>query len=279
VIASACLLCGGLDHVPVFNEGGVDILRCRACRHVFSAFEADPHYDGFWGDQVADDEHVYWRAARRRMHRDFCARFIEGRSGRLLDLGCGLGFFLKALEPHRAWAVHGCEISPAAVRFARESLGLENVACGRLEEAPFPAGTFDIVTMWDVLDHLLRPDPVLSHCHALLKKGGLCFIRTPNVFVQLARARVKRLLFGAKPGVGYLQPHHHAHHYSAESIRDLLIRNGFSRVEFAHLHPIEDASGLFGRGLRRLAFRAIRDVAVVSRGALNFDNLFVAAYK
>jgi 2-polyprenyl-3-methyl-5-hydroxy-6-metoxy-1,4-benzoquinol methylase len=277
--ASACLLCGGLDHRPVFHEAGIDILRCRGCRHVFSSFPPHAHYDGFWGDEVADTDQFYWRTARSRMYQDFIARFVAGRSGRLLDMGCGLGYFLKAVAPYPKWEAHGCEISPAAVRYARHTQGLPNVICARLEDADFSAGSFDVVTMWDVLDHLRQPDPVLRHCHRLLKPGGICFLRTPNIVVQLARARLKRLLQGVRPGVAYLQATHHAHHYSRHSIRSLLERNGFSRVEFVHLHPVEDAASGFAQAATRLSFEVVRAAALVSGGRLNLDNLFVVARK
>ena len=276
---SPCLLCGGLDHRPVFHEAGIDILRCRRCRHVFSSVPPHAHYDGFWGDEVADDDQFYWSTARSSMYRDFIDRFVAGRSGRLLDMGCGLGFFLKAVAPHPNWEAHGCEISPAAVRYARQTLGLPNVICARLEDAALSDDSFDVVTMWDVLDHLRQPDPVLRHCHRLLRPGGICFLRTPNVVVQLARARLKRLLLGVRPGVAYLQATHHAHHYSRSSIRSILERNGFSRVEFVHLRPVEDVSSAFAQGVKRLSFEAVRAVAVVSRGRLNLDNLFVIAHK
>ena len=70
--------------------------------------------------------------------------------------------------------------------------------------------SFDIVTMWDVIDHILRPDPLLKRCHALLREGGICFIRTSNIFNQLLRARLKKLVWGMQPGVTYLQARDHA---------------------------------------------------------------------
>ena len=277
-----CLLCGGLQHDSIFNEFGIDILRCRHCRHVFSSFAADPHYDGYWGKEVTEDDHFYWSKARARMHQDFFRRFVAGRSGRLLDMGCGLGFFLKALVPYANWETFGCEISPAAVQYARERLGLHNVLSGRLEDADFPRGSFDIITMWDVLDHIPNPDPLLRHCHALLRKGGICFIRTPNVLNQLFRARLKKVTQGMRPNVAYMMARDHPHHYSEVSIRGLLERNGFSGIEFAHLRPIDGESSrntVFVRGVRNVCFAAVRAAAFASRGRLNFDNLFVLARK
>jgi 2-polyprenyl-3-methyl-5-hydroxy-6-metoxy-1,4-benzoquinol methylase len=272
-----CLLCGSSTHRRVFNEFGVDILRCRACRHVFSSFSAKPHYDGFWGNEVREGEHFYWSKARARMHQEFASRFLVGRSGRLLDMGCGLGFFLKAMSPYASWERYGCEISGAAIRHARETLGLRNVFRTRLEDADLQRDFFDIVTMWDVLEHVLRPDPLLQRCHALLREGGVCFIRTPNVFLQLPRARLTRLVLGMRPRMAYLQARDHLHHYSMVSICRLLERNGFSRVEFLHLHPVQ-SRGWRG-GAKNAWFEAVRALAVVTGGRVNLDNLFVLARK
>jgi 2-polyprenyl-3-methyl-5-hydroxy-6-metoxy-1,4-benzoquinol methylase len=275
-----CLICGGVQHEPIFNEFGVDILRCRHCRHVFSSFAADPYYDGFWGREVTQESHVYWSAARSRMHRDFLQRFVAGRSGRLLDMGCGLGFFLKTLAAYPAWEGYGCEISPAAVRYARESLGLHNVITGRLEDADFPQGSFDVVTFWDVIDHLLQPEPVLRRCYALLREKGICFIRTPNMLVQILRARLKRLARGMRVDSTYLMARDHLHHYSESSIQRLLERTGFSRIEFAHLHPIDSTGkSRLKRAIKNASFETVRALAIASRGRLNFDTLFVVAQK
>lgn len=277
-----CLMCGGLQHERVFNELGIDICRCRNCGHVFSSYPANPHHDGYWGEEVEESDHVYWKTARAPMYQDFFRRFITGRSGRLLDMGCGLGFFVKAMEAHRTWQAYGCEISPAAVRYAREKLGLRNVASGRLEDADLPDGSFDIITLWDVIDHIPRPDPVLQRCQALLKEGGRLFIRAPNISVQLPRARLNRLVRGMRPGVTYLQARDHAHHYSKSSLRRLLERNGFPQIEFLHLRPVGSVSTRqrwLRQGIKDLGFEAVRALAVVSGGYLNFDNLFVVARK
>jgi SAM-dependent methyltransferase len=183
------------------------------------------------------------------------------------------------MAAHPTWEAYGCEISPAAVRYAHETLGLRNVIGGRLEDTKFPEGSFDIITIWDVIEHLLHPEPVLTHCHALLREKGICFIRTPNIEVQLIRARLKKLVRGMQPNSAYLMAHDHLHHYSMSSIRRLLERNGFSNVEFVHLHPIDSLANPFARGIKILGFGAVRALAVASGGNLNLDNLFVIAHK
>jgi|GEM_PF-690164 len=279
-----CLMCGGTEHGVAFTELGIDILRCKGCGHVFSSYRADPHFAGYWGEEVAAGEHYYWSKARARMHRDFFDRFIAGRSGRLLDMGSGLGFFVKAMQAFPAWEAYGCEISPAAVRHAREHLGLERVICSPPQDADLPRDSFDIITLWDVLDHIPQPDPLLGRCHALLKDEGTIFIRTPNVATQLFRARVMKAIRGVAPDRKYLQASDHAHFYSMRSIRALLERNGFHDVEFTHLHPIGGDSGTWWRSLlvaalKTTGYHLLRALAACSGGRLNFDNLFVVARK
>jgi 2-polyprenyl-3-methyl-5-hydroxy-6-metoxy-1,4-benzoquinol methylase len=277
-----CLLCGGRQHRPVFEEHGTDIVRCDACHHVFSTFAGDAHYEGFWGEAVESSEHPYWSQSRVGMYRQFARRFVAGRTGRLLDMGSGLGFFLKEMTEYRDWDSYGCEISPAAVRYAQEQLKLPNVLCTRLADAALPEESFDIITMWDVLDHILAPDPVLTRCHALLKEGGMCFIRTPNIAMHLPRARLKKLVFGMRPGIGYLQARDHMHHYSTSTLRRLLTRNGFADVAFVHLRPVDSLNhrdSAMARAMREVWFQAVRGLDVVSGGRLNYDNLFVVARK
>jgi 2-polyprenyl-3-methyl-5-hydroxy-6-metoxy-1,4-benzoquinol methylase len=194
-------------------------------------------------------------------------------------MGCGLGYFLKVLESYPGWDGHGCEISEAAVRYARETLGLSNIVRARLAEADFPPLSFDVITMWDVLDHLPHPDPVLGRCHELLAHDGVLFIRTPNVSTQLLRARLKASVLGTRPDVAHLKARDHPHIYSSATLRRLLERNGCPRVEFLHLHPITGHRNASLRRVKNLAFQAVRALAVVSGGRLNFDNLFAVARK
>jgi 2-polyprenyl-3-methyl-5-hydroxy-6-metoxy-1,4-benzoquinol methylase len=231
---------------------------------------------------VPEGKHAYWSEARHEMYQDFMRRFIAGRSGRLLDFGSGLGFFLKAMAKHENWEAFGCEISPGAVQFARETLAIKNVRCGRLENMDFQAGSFDLITMWDVLEHLPEPRLILRRCHDLLKEGGRLFIRTPNVTVALFRARLRRVFQMADPGKSYLQVKDHAHHYSVSSMRELLHQHGFSGTDFIHLRPVEDYSGRLGslsRGVATAMFVGVKGLAAISKGHLNFDNLFVLTRK
>ena len=278
--ARICLLCRGKEHAVVFTEFGTDILRCRGCGHIFSSHIADPHDDGFWGDEVVTPD-PYWSVARRPMYEDFRRQFVEGCSGSLLDMGCGLGFFVESIARCQGWNAYGCEISPAAVRHARDKLGLSNILCSPLDEVDLPPSSFDVITLWDVLDHLPEPDGMLQKCHSLLKEGGICFIRTPNIKTQLLRARANKLLRGMRPGVTYLEATGHAHHYSATTSRVLLQRNGFKETKFAHFRPVlaRPEASVFQRHAKTAGYYVVLAISAISGGLLDLDNLYIIAHK
>jgi SAM-dependent methyltransferase len=100
--------------------------------------------------------------------------------GHLLDLGCATGTFLLSMKKKPGWQVSGVEISDHAAGIARGEHGLD-VFTGTLEEAHFPEDTFDVVTMWDVFEHLHNPAASLREIHRVLKPGGLLILRVPNV--------------------------------------------------------------------------------------------------
>ena len=276
-----CLICGGTEAAAIFEEFGVPVLRCRACGHVFSGWDADPDYAGYWGEAVRDPGARFWRDAHGPMYEDFFRLMVREPKGRLLDVGCGIGFFVAEMQARfPGWESHGYEISPAAVRYGREQLGIANLHAGRVEDAGFPAGSFDLITLWDVLEHLRDPDPLLRHMAGLLAPGGALFLHTPNVRVQVPKAKLRRLLRGMEPGGHYLEAKDHLHLYSPRTLRVLLARNGFGDLRFVHLHPIQGVVGVratLGRTLKNLWFHAARGLHAATAGALNLDNLFVAA--
>lgn len=108
-----------------------------------------------------------------------------GNGTRLLDIGCGEGFFL--FNASRAgYMTKGIEISQGAAEYARKEFDLD-VEARPFEELWFPADYFDVVTLWQVLEHLPYPLVVLKEIHRILKPGGLLVTSTPNIEGTLAR--------------------------------------------------------------------------------------------
>ena len=143
--------------------------------------------------------------------------------GRLLDVGCATGTFLAEMKRYGDWHVRGVELNPAAARYATEELGLD-VFNGRLWEADFPEGQFDVVTMWDVLEHVHDPRRTLAEIHRVLKPGGALICSVPNLDSLDAR------LFG-RFWIGLDAPRH-LYVYSRRTLAAMLRAGGLEPRRF-----------------------------------------------
>jgi 2-polyprenyl-3-methyl-5-hydroxy-6-metoxy-1,4-benzoquinol methylase len=143
---------------------------------------------------------------------------LGGKSGRLLDVGCGSGAFLAHMKA-LGWEVAGVEPDGQAARAARDRLGGATIhASLEGSDAPAPA-SFDAVTLSHVVEHLPHPGATLAGCFAALRPGGRLAIATPNA-AALARTR-----FGA--AWLHWDPPRHLQIYSQESLRGLVEAAGF----------------------------------------------------
>lgn len=177
-------------------------------------------------------------------------------SGSLLDIGCATGSFLS-LALAKGWKCHGVEVSAFAAARARERTGCE-IFCGKLEDAPFGAGVFDVVTMWDLLEHL--PDPLqgLEKARALLRPSGLLLVNTPNENSLLRQ--VARFLYRGSGGritapVNRLYHCYHLYYFAEETLKALLRRAGFELVE-VNTKPIPMSRGRISAATR-IAMRVL----------------------
>jgi len=198
----------------------------------------------------------------------------------LLDVGCGLGYFVKAVSRLPHWSAYGYDLSKPAVDFARSKLQLETVFHGKVEESGFERKSFDVITLWDVIEHIPDPDPLISYLFYILNDDGMLFIHTPNVLVQLPKARLKKLISGMKPGTHYLEARDHANLYSPRTIAQVLGRNGFTEIDFVHLRPIQSMAGsrdAWRRFTKNIWFHGAVALYWLSVARVNLDNLFVVA--
>jgi SAM-dependent methyltransferase len=188
VTAGACPVCGGAAPERLFAKGGHEIVRCSACGlvHVaddpasidFGALYGESYYTG--GSDGVFADYVGQEAARRAHARRklWWLRHVPpriARHGRLLDVGCAAGFFLA--EAKTFYEVQGVELSAWSSAYARDHLGLP-VITGTLAEAGLPTAQFDVITLWDVIEHVPDPVPLLAEAARVLKPGGRLVLTT-----------------------------------------------------------------------------------------------------
>jgi SAM-dependent methyltransferase len=148
--------------------------------------------------------------------------------GPLLDIGCATGSFLS-LAKARGWDCRGVEVSAFAAARAREKTGCE-IFCGKLEDAPYPEGGFEAITMWDLLEHLPLPLQGLEKAHRLLKPSGLLLVNTPNensLLRQLARFLYRGSGGRITAPVNRLYHHYHLYYFTVDTLNLLFRRAGF----------------------------------------------------
>lgn len=197
-----CVVCGGADPRPLFTKDGHAIVECAGCGAVyvgddpsaidFAALYGEGYYTG--GSDAVFADYVGQEAARRASARRRLWRLRHLRPriaphGRLLDVGCAAGFFLA--EARAFYEVQGVELSAWSSAYARDRLGLP-VFTGTLADAKLPDAHVDVVTLWDVIEHVPEPVPLLAEAARVLKPGGRLVLTTGDWGSAYARARRER---------------------------------------------------------------------------------------
>ena len=178
---ASCILCGNQTGSRVLFTLFYPIVECAGCGLVYAEFagrEAAPEdYDqsyytsGVYADYLGDREAIHRNAKRLLIELESLAP-----DRRLLDVGCAAGFFLEAARD-RGWSVHGIEVSEYAARYAREQLHLP-VDLGSISTSSKHLAEFDVVTLWDTIEHLERPDLALRNVRRLMSDKGVLAIST-----------------------------------------------------------------------------------------------------
>ena len=174
-----------------------------------------------YSDYISDEVNIR-RTARRRIKA--LSRYIP--SGKLLDVGCAMGFFLDEAKT-LGWQVSGIDVSGFGVNYARSHFGLD-VFHGELTELAVAEASFDLITMWDVIEHVSDPSAYIRQAAKLLRKGGCLSLSTPDVESLPAKIYGKRW-------VGYKLSTEHVSYFSFRTLKRLLEEEGFELVSSGHV--------------------------------------------
>ncbi len=261
-VVNACALCGGRDGTSLFRVDDSLMVRCDRCDLVREATRpaaTDTVYDaeyystasakGGYANYILDAEinRITFTERLRAIERRL------GRKGKLLDVGCALGDFV-AVARELGWDAEGIEISAYAAAQAR-ARGLR-VRTGTLEEVDLPRRSYDVVTLYDVIEHLTDPVGTLRRVRELLRPDGVVHMVTPNVGGLQAR------LLGAR--WYHYKPGEHIYLFSPKTAREAVERSGLRWLGWSRSGSFVTLTYVFSR-LRYYAPRLFGALETIGR--------------
>lgn len=229
----SCNSCGSIDAAPLFTKNGYHLVRCTACDLAYIAnqpnaaqiaelYTAKTDYHTRLLDPASEE---FARMAKvARQHLRMLRKFRDDLTGlRVLDIGCSSGLFLAEAR-QAGMDAHGAELSPETAHFAAEHFGLP-VHPGDWRDAGYAPASFDVITLFDVIEHLPDPMAELRAILPLLKPGGLLLQSTPDIdglFPRLSYKLAAKLDYWPHP-----EPPHHLYQFSAKTLSAMLGQAGY----------------------------------------------------
>src|SRR5262245_50525610 len=245
-----CAVCGSTSARELYTardrlsntDQSFTIARCLGCGvlrtlpEMTDAELASYYPDDYWGN--ADEPSQQWIESSQSEKTHFINRLIGGSAlGRssILDVGCGAGFFLRALNSKK-WDRYGVEISPTAATLAEQALGGGHVFAGGLIDAAWPDLKFDVVTLWSELEHTREPRANLKEAKRIIKRGGSLIVQLPNAGSYQSR------LFGGDWFA--LDAPRHRYHFTLPVLEQLLSGTGFEVYRVSYFSKSHNAHAL-----------------------------------
>ncbi|MFC1960869.1 methyltransferase domain-containing protein [Chloroflexota bacterium] len=228
-----CNFCGSTNTHPYCPENERGLVQCEQCGLVYVGARPDPEalYTLYneqyfssddsgsvgYSDYIADERNIR-KTFERRLK--VLEKYVA--PGRLLDVGCAAGFFVSEAA-QRGWDVQGLDVSEFAVNYVQEQFGFD-AQLGSLLDLDYAPGTYDLVTMWDVIEHVPDPMAHMEKIATLLRPGGIFVLATPDVGSIPARLTGKRW-------IGYKMADEHIYYFSVKTLTQMLDKAGFAVVQ------------------------------------------------
>jgi 2-polyprenyl-3-methyl-5-hydroxy-6-metoxy-1,4-benzoquinol methylase len=216
---TSCLLCNSSDLKKLKGYEKDFLTKCTSCGFVFctqipSLDELIAHYNGYpRTNQISE--------ITLKRYSVLLDQFEPYRkNNNIIDVGCGDGFFLQVAK-EKGWNVYGTEFTDRAMEICTRK-GI-NMMKGELNEHNYAQGFFDIVTSFEVIEHINNPNIEIAKFNKILRTGGIAYVTTPN-FNSISR----NLLKGQWNIIEYPE---HLSYYTKSTLTKLFKAHGFKNIK------------------------------------------------
>ena len=291
-----CDLCGSTDHdvlrqaapetrsshdlVRIFRASSdvplTDrLVQCNECDLVFVSPRVHAPTIVASYSQGEDPTFVSQAEARERTFARSVERIeqLTGGPGSVFDIGTAGGSFLAAARA-RGWKVDGCEPNNWLAAWGKRHYGID-IRPGALTDQDLPNGHYDVVTLWDVVEHLPHPSEIIDRAKQLVKPGGYLIMTFPDFGSPSARVLGRFWPFLSSV---------HLFYFSKVTMTRMLKKSGFEVVRTApHTQQLElgyllhRAGDVLGRPLRALSKLVHKSRAGRTHVSYRLGQTFVAA--
>ena len=181
-----CILCGSGSFEKMKNYEKHHLVKCRSCKFIFcelipTELELEKHYENYGRNDYLSPLTI------KRYHEILDSFERNRKTNKLIDVGCGIGYFLEEAKK-RGWEVYGTEFTDEAIEICSKK-GIK-MNKGVLNPNNYDSQEFDVITSFEVIEHINNPQEELANFYKILRKGGLVYCTTPN-FNSLLRYRLK----------------------------------------------------------------------------------------
>jgi 2-polyprenyl-3-methyl-5-hydroxy-6-metoxy-1,4-benzoquinol methylase len=227
--AANCILCDSSERSLLFRQDDWSVYRCGGCGLGLLDPRPDPdeldelYRSGYFQSHYDKGLKVESPEMKRRLSQEtHRLRFFKKakRQGRLLDIGCGMGYFLLACR-RSGYDVEGMDISADSAAYVQDELKIP-VAVGTIDGVEYALESFDVITMWHFLEHAREPDKYIEKARQWLKQDGILVVDVPNYMGTDARKMWDHW-------TGWSLPYHF-YHFTPETLQQLLVKQGFRTI-------------------------------------------------
>lgn len=269
-----CLLCNSDELSPLQGYEIHYLQKCRSCGFVFcykipTQEELIAHYDQYLRSNEISPITI-------KRYEALLDTFEKYRmTNNIIDVGCGDGYFLQVAK-QRGWNVFGTEFTDRAIEIcSKKGISMKQ---GKLDADNYSGGFFDVVTSFEVIEHINNPIEDVRSFNKILRSGGAAYVTTPNF------NSVSRDLLGAKWNV--IEYPEHLSYYTASTIKKLFKSQGFRIVSVSTtglsidrlkrgMRKAEETTAVPGAGRSDESMRQNAESKVIYKVAIGGINFFL----